>query len=111
MKNYIFDLYGTLVDIRTDEWSEHIWDKIALYFSAHGAEYKGVDLKESYFAAIQEEQQKQVKKLKKTYPDITEAEVEVSLENKTAVVTVRAGKVDEKALKDAVVAAGFGITE
>ena len=37
--------------------------------------------------------------------------VEVSLENKTAVVTVRAGKVDEKALKDAVVAAGFGITE
>ena len=23
-KNYIFDLYGTLVDINTDEWSAHL---------------------------------------------------------------------------------------
>ena len=37
--------------------------------------------------------------------------VDVSLEEKTATVTVKAGKVDATTLKDAVVAAGFGITE
>ena len=25
--NYIFDLYGTLIDIRTDEWSDKVWDE------------------------------------------------------------------------------------
>lgn len=37
--------------------------------------------------------------------------VEVSLEEKTATVTVRAGKADVQMLKDAVKAAGFGVTE
>ncbi len=36
---------------------------------------------------------------------------EVSLEEKTATVTVRAGKVDADALKNAVRQAGFGIAE
>ncbi len=36
---------------------------------------------------------------------------EVSLEEKTATVTVRAGKVDAETLKNAVKEAGFGITE
>lgn len=36
---------------------------------------------------------------------------EVSLEEKTATVTVRAGKVDEKTLKNAVKEAGFGVDE
>ena len=26
-KNYIFDLYGTLVDINTDENKRYLWDK------------------------------------------------------------------------------------
>ena len=30
-KNYIFDLYGTLVDINTDEWSDDLWEKMALF--------------------------------------------------------------------------------
>ena len=29
MKNFLFDLYGTLIDIRTDEWSDAFWKKIA----------------------------------------------------------------------------------
>lgn len=30
-KNYIFDLYGTLIDIRTDEWSEEPWEEFAAW--------------------------------------------------------------------------------
>lgn len=25
--NYIFDLYGTLIDINTDEWNDDLWKK------------------------------------------------------------------------------------
>ena len=31
-QNYIFDLYGTLVDIHTDENKASLWKKIAVYF-------------------------------------------------------------------------------
>ena len=29
----IFDLYGTLVDIRTDESTPGLWEKLALFYS------------------------------------------------------------------------------
>ena len=31
-KNYIFDLYGTPVDIHTDEEQELLWEKLALFY-------------------------------------------------------------------------------
>lgn len=30
-QNYIFDLYGTLVDIRTNERKAYLWQKMSLY--------------------------------------------------------------------------------
>ena len=30
-KNYVFDLYGTLVDIHTDEENGALWDRFSLY--------------------------------------------------------------------------------
>ena len=39
-KNYIFDLYGTLVDIRTDEYKDSLWKDIAKIYSINGAKYK-----------------------------------------------------------------------
>ena len=39
----IFDLYGTLVDIHTDE-NETVWEKTALYFGFYGAAYTGSEL-------------------------------------------------------------------
>lgn len=35
-QNYIFDLYGTLLDIRTDEWSDEVWDEFAKWLNARG---------------------------------------------------------------------------
>lgn len=40
-KNYIFDFYGTLVDILTDEKDPALWDKLAQLYQAYGAYYKG----------------------------------------------------------------------
>ena len=46
--NYIFDLYGTLVDISTDEYSMDLWEKVALFYSFKGAKYSALELKESF---------------------------------------------------------------
>lgn len=35
--NYIFDLYGTLVDIHTDESDTAIWEKLAMFYGYYGA--------------------------------------------------------------------------
>lgn len=47
----IFDLYGTLVDIHTEE-SDEVWEKTAIYFGFHGARYTGASLKEAFRSAM-----------------------------------------------------------
>lgn len=51
-KNYIFDLYGTLVDINTDEDSIDLWDKMALFYKFKGVNYRGEELKSNYLRKI-----------------------------------------------------------
>ena len=43
----IFDLYGTLVDIHTEE-SQEVWEKTALYFGYYGAHYTGKTLQDAF---------------------------------------------------------------
>lgn len=47
----IFDLYGTLVDIHTEE-DDAVWDKTALYFGFYGAHYTGGELKAAFQRAM-----------------------------------------------------------
>ena len=47
----IFDLYGTLVDIHTEE-NEAVWEKTALYFGYYGAHYTGQELQEAFTGAM-----------------------------------------------------------
>lgn len=47
----IFDLYGTLVDIHTDE-NDLVWEKTALYFSFYGAHYRADELKTAFRTAM-----------------------------------------------------------
>ena len=64
----IFDLYGTLVDIHTDE-NDLVWEKTALYFGYYGAHYT----KESLRAAFEEDLRKREAKAGQSYecfPDI-----------------------------------------
>lgn len=47
-QNYIFDLYGTLIDIRTNENKPYLWKKLALWYSLHGAPSTSAALKTRY---------------------------------------------------------------
>lgn len=47
-KAIIFDLYGTLLDIHTDESQEYLWNKMAYFFKMRGAEYTSNELKNAY---------------------------------------------------------------
>lgn len=45
---YVFDLYGTLVDIHTDEEDVTAWDKLSLFYGYYGAAYTAKELKTAY---------------------------------------------------------------
>ena len=47
----IFDLYGTLVDIHTEE-DDTVWEKTALYFGYYGAHYTGAELRAAFQSAM-----------------------------------------------------------
>lgn len=66
-KNYIFDLYGTLIDIKTSENKKLLWEKLSLFYSYHGANYSFMELKKAYEIKVKEALQEN-KKTK--YPDI-----------------------------------------
>ena len=44
----IFDLYGTLVDIHTDENKAGLWERLALLYAYYGAYYEPEDLHHAY---------------------------------------------------------------
>ena len=54
-ENYFFDLYGTLVDIRTDEGEPSLWRDVAEFYSLCGARYTSSQLRERYLALCAEE--------------------------------------------------------
>lgn len=104
-QNYIFDLYGTLVDIHTDESKASLWKKIAVYFSAQGAAYTGKELKERYITLICEEEKKLQRKLKKKYPDITVREVEIDLDRVFVTLYKEKGvNANKQLIKDSMIA-------
>lgn len=51
-KNYIFDLYGTLIDIKTDEVKDELWEKMSIFYSFYGANYDPDDFRTKYFKFI-----------------------------------------------------------
>lgn len=54
-KNYIFDLYGTLIDINTDEWQAALWKKLAMLYDYRGAHYSWNEIKREYGRLVDEE--------------------------------------------------------
>lgn len=71
-KTYLFDLYGTLVDIHTDESKPSFWKAVASYYAAHGAAYDWKTLRSSYRAVCAAE----AARLQSRYPD---AKIEIDL--------------------------------
>ena len=50
----IFDLYGTLVDIHTDERQPQLWEKLAGWYRENGAAYAPEELQDAYFQTVRE---------------------------------------------------------
>lgn len=71
-KNYIFDLYGTLVDIHTDEERREVWEKLCLIYGYYGAVYSPEELEKSY---------KRLADCKGSTGDSHEAYPEIKIEN------------------------------
>lgn len=53
-RDYIFDLYGTLVDIHTDEESPALWSGMAEHYSRRGAIYSPAELRDDYRRLVSE---------------------------------------------------------
>ncbi len=66
-KNYIFDLYGTLIDIRTDEWSDEFWDKFAAWMTENEMSYSGKELHRLYDEEVKKAERRQTNY---EYPEI-----------------------------------------
>ena len=64
----IFDLYGTLVDIHTEE-DDCVWEKTALYFGFYGAHYTGEELKNAFRTAMSQ-REAQAGQSYECFPDI-----------------------------------------
>ncbi len=47
-QNYIFDFYGTLVEIRTDEKKTVLWKRMSEIYSAWGAPYTADEMRKEY---------------------------------------------------------------
>ena len=48
IRNYIFDLYGTLLEIRTDEYHLSFWRKVCRIYKLYGVKYKPTELRRKY---------------------------------------------------------------
>ena len=73
----VFDLYGTLVDIHTEE-TDLVWEKTAFYFGFYGARYSGPQLKAAFEAALRRREAKAGQSYE-CFPDIPFEEVMAEL--------------------------------
>lgn len=73
-QNCIFDLYGTLVDIHTDEQSPRLWREMTALYRSHGAVYTPRELQKDYFRIARELEQ-EPPYVGEPYPEIKIEEV------------------------------------
>ncbi len=54
-QNILFDLYGTLADIHTNESKKELWKSLAVWYRSHGASYTPWKLRSHYARLVQNE--------------------------------------------------------
>ena len=74
-RNYIFDFYGTLVDILTDEKDPVLWDKLCQLYQAYGAAYEGETLKKAYAKRVDQARKELIDLKGVAYPEIDLAHI------------------------------------
>lgn len=82
-ETYIFDLYGTLVDIHTEEETETVWEKLALFYGYYDALYEPKELQQAFRSLIagrEAEMRKEMQSPQSREADTHEAFPEVEIE-------------------------------
>lgn len=69
-KNYIFDLYGTLIDIETNEEKHSLWKTLADLYACFGAVYEPKELKKRFKYLDKEARKKTSEQLGVTHSEI-----------------------------------------
>lgn len=70
INNLIFDLYGTLIDIHTDEAARSLWKTMAQVYRRCGAFYEPEELRKAYSKLVSEEEASLKKESGYTFPEI-----------------------------------------
>ena len=73
----VFDLYGTLVDIHTEE-NDLVWEKTAFFFGFYGARYSPAELKAAFTAELAQREAKAGQSYE-CFPDIPFEQVMAAL--------------------------------
>lgn len=82
-ETYIFDLYGTLVDIHTEEEAAAVWEKLALFYGYYDALYEPKELQQAFRSLIagrEAEMRKEMQSPQSREADTHEAFPEVEIE-------------------------------
>lgn len=69
-QNYIFDLYGTLVDIHTNEDKTYLWEKMTELYGFQGAIYTRKELRTTYLTLCAQETKRLFTQNAVDYPEI-----------------------------------------
>lgn len=72
-KNYLFDLYGTLIDINTDEWQKELWQKLSILYRYKGANYTPKEIAADYGKYVAEEKAL----VHKRHPEYTQIDIKI----------------------------------
>lgn len=83
-QNFMFDLYGTIIDIHTNEIKPYLWKKMSCYMCLQGADYTAKELQKAYQQALAQSakvilQQKLAKSTTKNSHPITLSDIEPNL--------------------------------
>ena len=76
---YVFDLYGTLVDIHTDENDKKVWESLRLFYGYYGAKYKARELQKAYERLVKGKEKKLKSTLEKDPKYSHEASPEIEI--------------------------------
>ena len=68
--NFVFDLYGTLIEMRTDEEELPFWQKMAELYAVYGADYTAAGLRKEYKRLCKEEEKKLIAETGCRIPEI-----------------------------------------
>ena len=69
-RNYIFDLYGTLIDINTDEHSSSLWRLMADQYAVYGCRWGKKEMRDRFFEMDRVERVLLSKKNGSSHPEI-----------------------------------------